>query len=292
MAEVLCEYPRVVHETRFLSEAEVLHLLNVAEAKFVRSTVVDNESGDSVVDDYRTGQLAPLLPAHDAVVKAIEERIAAVTGTRVAQGEAIQVVKYSEGDQYKVHSDWFDPAQPGSIKQLKFGGQRIATCILYLQMPEEGGETEFPNVTLKVKPVAGDALFFWNLTKEGKPEILASHAGLPPVKGSKVIATRWLRERAADGSEEKEALVTKNLEKSRVEEAKVAAIKAQQDLAAAVEVENNMRTQVCYEELMTVLRKHRCKMFGMPGVQIGNDGVMRLMASVELEALPEEQKKS
>ncbi len=286
MGELLREYPRIVLEKKFLSEAEVLHLINQAEGKYQRSTVVDNLSGESVVDEYRTGEFCHLGQSPDAMTRAIEERIAAVTGTKLAQGEAIQIVKYKTGDQYKPHFDWFDPSLPNSNKQLKFGGQRIATVILYLQMPEEGGETEFPDVTPKVsvKPEPGDALFFWNLDKQGKGERLATHAGRPPVKGEKIIATRWLRERATDGSEEKDALVAKSLEKSKLTEAKAAAAKAQKELEEASKAEKAAREQRCYDRMMVVLREERCKMYAMPHTMVAQDGSLKIAATVELEA--------
>ena len=37
------------------------------------------------------------------------------------------------------------------------------TVILYLTDVEEGDETEFPKIHLKVRPKKGNALFFWNL---------------------------------------------------------------------------------------------------------------------------------
>lgn len=288
MGEVLRDYPRVVLEKRFLSEAEVSNLMLLAEGKYVRATVVERVTGDSVVDDYRTGSLVHLGVSPDASVKAIEERIAAVTGTRHVQGEAIQVVKYEVGDNYKPHFDWFDPALPGSQKQLVQGGQRMATCILYLKAAEEGGETEFPELSppLKVKPESGDALFFYNLDPHGKPELLAKHAGLPPLKGEKIIATRWIRQRAADGSEESEAIKSKIAELGKLELAKKAAEKANEELQKAADAEGQLRANQCYEEINASLRKYNCKMWGEPGLEIGPGGVLKLFATVEMKPLP------
>src|SRR3990167_3143549 len=183
--DVLSEAPSVVRYKKFLSDEEVAHLLKLADGKWTRSTVVDNATGESVVSDYRTGELYPLGQYKDAVVQAIEERIASVTGTRPEQGETFQLVKYGVGDQYKPHHDWFDPKVPGSAKQLKTGGQRIKTALLYLKVADRGGCTQFPNLDLNVIPEVGDALFFDN----DPASLKSDHAGMPVLDGEKVVAT-------------------------------------------------------------------------------------------------------
>lgn len=289
MGEILLQYPRVVLEKRFLSEAEVLGLLNLAEGKYTRAGVVSNETGETVIDAHRTGEYAMLGPSPDAMTKAIEERIANVTGTRIVQGEGIQIIRYGKGDEYKPHYDWFDPSAQNSIKQLKLGGQRIATVILYLKMPEEGGETEFTEIKppLKVKPESGDALFFWNLDAYGNGEVLATHAGRPPIKGDKIIATRWLRQRASDGTEEPEEVLKKAEEKAKVETAMNAAKKAQQDLNKAMQEEMNSRAKRCHDRIMVILKEERCKLWGNPQVALDQQGVLRIGATVEVDAMPD-----
>lgn len=288
MGDILREYPRIHLEKRFLSEVEVSDLLALAEGKFVRSTVVDNATGDSIVDEYRTGQLAMLQRSQDTVVKNIEDRIASVTGTRPAQGEPFQVVKYEVGDNYKPHYDWFDPALPGSQKQLIWGGQRMATCILCLKQAEEGGETEFPELepSVKVKLEPGDALFFFNLTKLGKPEPLAKHAGLPPLKGEKIIATRWIRERASDGTEESESLKAKAADQHNLDTAKRAAEEANAKLRDAMSAELLGRSKLCFDEIEALLKKHGCILTTEPGIEVGQGGSMRIYATIEVRAQP------
>ena len=57
-------------------------------------------------------------------------------------GESNQVLKYVDGQKYEPHTDFFHDkfnARPET------GGQRVATVLMYLATPEEGGETVFPN---------------------------------------------------------------------------------------------------------------------------------------------------
>ena len=82
--------------------------------------------------------------------------------------------------------------------------------LLYLSEPEEGGETAFPferrsrlydpdfsfencDSGVKVRPKMGDALYFENVFPDKSPDELSLHAGCPPSKGTKWVATKWIR---------------------------------------------------------------------------------------------------
>ena len=281
--EILSEAPRVVRYKKFLSDDEVAHLLKLAEGKYVRSTVVDNSSGESVVSDYRTGELYAVGSFKDDVIRAVEERIAAVTETKVEQGETFQLVKYGPGDQYKIHHDWFDPKLPGSVKQLKWGGQRIKTALLYLKAPDEGGVTQFQNLGgLTVTPVAGDLLVF----EYSAEDLKGDHAGLPVVKGEKIVATKWIRERAADGSQEPEAVVAKTAAQQALLDARAAAMVAQAAAQEATRVEGEQRVNACGEELEKLCQKYRCRLYAAASIDIDpRTGVLRARATVELDPM-------
>jgi len=85
--------------------------------------------------------------------------------------------------QYRLHSD----ALPG------VANQRRVTAITYLNDGFEGGETDFPAIGLRVRPVAGDVLLFHSILSGGGADPRARHAGLPVTRGVKWVATRWIR---------------------------------------------------------------------------------------------------
>ena len=122
------------------------------------------------------------------------DRIEEWTQIPKEHGEDIYVWRYQIGQEYKPHTDWFAGDEEG-LKFLGTAGNRLATVIVYLSDVEEGGETHFPRVNLKVRPSKGDALLFWNRTPDFVLDPLALHSSLPVVRGTKWSITRWIRER-------------------------------------------------------------------------------------------------
>jgi prolyl 4-hydroxylase len=99
-----------------------------------------------------------------------------------------QVLRYQPGQHYRTHHD-FGPSQ------VKLAcGPRILTFFLYLSDVEEGGETAFPRLNLKVAPKRGKALL-WPSVLNGdltKQDARTYHEALPVVKGLKMAANAWI----------------------------------------------------------------------------------------------------
>ena len=68
----------------------------------------------------------------------------------------------------------------------------MASIVCYLNSPERGGSTVFPDVQLEVLPVQGHAVFF--SYERAHPVTRTLHAGSPVLAGEKWVATKWLRE--------------------------------------------------------------------------------------------------
>jgi prolyl 4-hydroxylase len=154
-------------------------------------------SGKSVEDSYRTSYGAFLRRYQDAVVTRIENRVAAWTHLHVSHQEDIQVLRYGIGQFYKVHADTLRDDE---------AGVRVATVLVYLNEPQEGGETAFPNSqwispevqqkygsglsdcaknVVAFKPKRGDALLFWSIHPNTTEDFHASHTGCPVISGIK-----------------------------------------------------------------------------------------------------------
>ncbi|MES2273775.1 MAG: 2OG-Fe(II) oxygenase [Chlamydiota bacterium] len=194
-AEILSETPRIVVIHDFLSFQECDYLINLARPALQRSTVVNESSvGSGQVDPRRTSRGTFLTQVHrDQIVQSIEKRLSQLTNFPRENGESIQMLFYEKGAEYQPHYDFFNPATPGGALHLKRGGQRIATVIMYLNTPSEGGETIFPVAKISVVPKKGKALFFYNCTPSGETDPAALHGGAPVICGEKWIATKWFR---------------------------------------------------------------------------------------------------
>lgn len=173
-----------------LSQGECEALILEAKPRLQRAMTVDS-GGKQQVDARRTSEGMFFGIGETTLVKRIEQRIATLLSIPVDHGEGLQVLHYLPGQQYEPHHDWFDPEQPGFAAITAKGGQRIASVVMYLNTPEAGGGTAFPEIGLTVTALRGSAVYFAYDTGDAA----SLHAGLPVSKGEKWIATKWLRER-------------------------------------------------------------------------------------------------
>ncbi len=176
-----------------LDEHECLALIDAAKPRLQRSLTVALETGGEELHDDRTSDGMFFTRGENTVVARIEARIARLLGWPLENGEGLQVLRYGPGTEYKPHYDYFDPFEPGTPSILARGGQRVATVIMYLQEPAEGGATVFPDLRLQVVPRRGSAVFF--SYGMAHPSSQTLHGGMPVLAGEKWIATKWLRER-------------------------------------------------------------------------------------------------
>lgn len=143
---------------------------------------------------FRTSYSGDLDP-HDSFVKGISRRIDDLLGLPSAIGEAIQGQRYLPGQQFKPHNDWFYTSERYWQDERKRGGQRSWTTMAFLNDVEEGGETHFTHIGIKIEPKPGVLLIWNNALPDGTPNEDTMHAGTPVIKGSKYVITKWYRTR-------------------------------------------------------------------------------------------------
>jgi prolyl 4-hydroxylase len=183
---VVSERPRLTFFPGFFSAEECAYLIQAARPMLAPSVVIDAATGAHRPDKVRIADSAGFtLPLENPAVHALNQRIAAASGTGWAQGEPLQVLRYRPGGEYKPHFD----AISG------FENQRILTMIVWLNDGYEGGETMFLKTGAKLKGKTGDALLFANILRGGSRDPDSAHAGLPVTGGEKLIASRWIRAR-------------------------------------------------------------------------------------------------
>ncbi len=178
-----------------LGETECAELIELARPRLQRALTVDDD-GKHQVDQRRTSEGMFFSIGELPLIRRIEQRLAGLLDLPASHGEGLQILHYEPGQEYAPHFDWFDPELPGFERITRAGGQRIASVVMYLNTPEQGGGTAFPELGLTVTARRGSAVYF--AYEGGDPSSL--HAGLPVIRGEKWIATKWLRERSYQGS--------------------------------------------------------------------------------------------
>jgi prolyl 4-hydroxylase len=183
-----------------LSESECSLLKSHALSSLERSETLDNHK--NLDQDIRTSSDTALhkinyntqQEIYHAIDK-IENIVKATSCLPVSNQEPLGIVKYSAGEEYKNHHDWFKQENSDYDIQIKKGGQRLCTMLFCLNdLQGGGGETSFPLWgEVKVEPRVGRAIYWLNYV-DGKPVRESLHAGLPPESGTKWMAVKWVRE--------------------------------------------------------------------------------------------------
>ncbi|KAM7130424.1 LOW QUALITY PROTEIN: prolyl 4-hydroxylase subunit alpha-3 [Ciconia maguari] len=189
-------YVALYHD--FISDAEAETIKGLAGPWLQRSVVASGEKQQKA--EYRISKSAWLKDTADPVVRALEQRIAAVTGLdlRPPYAEYLQVVNYGVGMPLRAHFDHGHgqgsvPGWKSPLYRMK-SGNRIATVMIYLSAVEAGGSTAFIYANFSVPVVKNAALFWWNLRRNGDGDGDTLHAGCPVLAGDKWVANKWIHE--------------------------------------------------------------------------------------------------
>jgi prolyl 4-hydroxylase len=177
----------------FLS-AKLCDELMVEVSKNLRPSTIT--SGDDKYG-FRTSTTGDLDPAISKATAKLESRISRTLGIRIAWSEQCQGQKYLVGQEFKPHTDYFEP---GSNEFRKFAadkGQRTWTFTVYLNECEAGGATDFPKINQRFYPKKGQATIWNNLNTDGSVNEYTLHHGMPVEKGEKLIITKWFRDKGS-----------------------------------------------------------------------------------------------
>jgi hypothetical protein len=203
-------YPAVVHHPEhttddvrvvddFLSAEECDELIKMASDKLVVSYQAD-VTGKKMESTYRTSQSTVLPHLDTHTFRAVNKRIASISGYGMDHFQEMQVARYTSDQTYGLHRDEHE-------EQNRAGG-RVATVLIYLADECTGGETLFTrqpleqldNLTklaeklvhfkgycsqrrdehLHVAPKKGRAVFWRSFSKEGNKFIANSTHGACP----------------------------------------------------------------------------------------------------------------
>lgn len=162
--------------------------------------MIDRDRRPSLVSDYngdnafRTSETCDL-PIDDPDAMELDRRIIDLIGLDPAHGEPLQGQRYSVGQEFKAHTDYFEPTGVDFEKFCSVAGQRTWTVMIYLNEVEAGGATRFKAVDKIVHPEAGKLLAWSNLRPDGTPNPSTLHHAMKVRAGMKYVITKWFRER-------------------------------------------------------------------------------------------------
>lgn len=178
----------------FLPPATCAALIALIDAGRRPSTISD-DSGDAAFRTSETCDLAAALP----LVAEVEAAIAAFTGLDPAHGEPLQGQRYAVGQEFKGHTDYFEPTGVDFQRFCGIAGNRTWTVMIYLNEPEAGGATRFRSIDKIVQPDTGKLVCWNNLRADGSPNPATIHQGMKVRSGVKYVITKWFRERPWTG---------------------------------------------------------------------------------------------
>lgn len=174
----------------FLGADECAALIDRIEAQRRPSTIADS-NGD---DYFRTSETCDLDHA-DAVVASLDARLADLSGIDPAFAEPLQGQRYDVGQEFKAHTDYFEPNGPDYHRYCSVAGQRTWTFMIYLNDVAAGGATRFKSIDKIIQPECGKLLAWNNRCPDQTPNPATLHHGMKVRQGQKYVITRWYRER-------------------------------------------------------------------------------------------------
>ena len=176
----------------FLDPESCAALIGRIDARRRPSGIAD----DLGIANFRTSETCDL-DWRDPVVGEVDRKIEALLGQPLAASEPIQGQRYASGQEFKPHTDTFEPGGYDYLVHTADTGQRTWTAMVYLNEPEQGGATRFKAIGKTIQPETGKLVAWNNLLPDGRPNPATLHQGMKVRRGTKYILTKWFRERSA-----------------------------------------------------------------------------------------------
>ena len=149
---------------------------------------------DLGIANFRTSETCDL-DGRDPLVEEVDRKIADLLGLGLGTSEPLQGQRYAPGQEFKPHTDTFEPGGYDFYVHTADRGQRTWTAMIYLNQPNEGGATRFRTIGKTVQPETGKLLAWNNLLPDGRTNPATLHQGMKVRRGTKYVLTKWFRER-------------------------------------------------------------------------------------------------
>ena len=156
-----------------------------------RPSTIADANGDNY---FRTSETCNL-DAREPAVRDLESRVFALNGIDPDHGEPVQGQRYDVGQEFKPHTDYFEPDGPDFEKFCSVAGNRTWTFMIYLNDVSSGGGTRFKTIKKTFQPETGTLVCWNNRREDGRYNPNTLHHGMKVRQGLKYVITKWYRER-------------------------------------------------------------------------------------------------
>jgi prolyl 4-hydroxylase len=156
-----------------------------------RPSTIADANGD---DYFRTSETCDL-DANEPAVRDLEDMLFGLNGIDPAYGEPVQGQRYAVGQEFKAHTDYFEPRGPDYEKFCKVAGNRTWTFMIYLNDVEAGGGTRFKVIGKTFQPEKGKLVCWNNRREDDSCNAATLHHGMKVRSGVKYVITKWYREK-------------------------------------------------------------------------------------------------
>lgn len=153
---------------------------------------------DIGIPNYRTSETCDL-DGGVPLVAETDATICTLLGLPSSHGEPLQGQRYAPGQEFRPHTDTFNPTGADYYLHCADSGQRTWTAMIYLNEPDGGGATRFKAINKTIQPEPGKLLAWNNLLPDGRPNPATLHQGMKVRGGMKYVLTKWFRQRAYAG---------------------------------------------------------------------------------------------
>ena len=174
---------------KFLDEADGAALCELIDANRRPSTIADDQG----IAQFRTSETCDLDPANPLVAR-VQLRLSQLTGIPLSHAEPLQGQRYAPGQEFRPHTDTFNPGGADFFLNCAEAGQRSWTAMIYLNEPDDGGATRFKAIGKTIQPETGKLILWNNLLPDGSPNDATLHQGMKVRRGTKYVLTQWFRQ--------------------------------------------------------------------------------------------------
>ncbi len=179
----------------FLEPETCDHLSALINSSLRASTITTPMDSDGYDPTFRTSETCYLDELNDPAAKELEARICSGLGIAAGWSEPNQAQKYSVGQEFKAHTDYFEPGSDEYASFCNELGQRTWTVMVYLNEGCEGGATRFRRLDKMFHPKKGAAVFWNSMSDTGDPNPDTIHHGMKVREGEKFVITKWFRDK-------------------------------------------------------------------------------------------------